>query len=211
MSRYQGFRVNGWTCNFTTFSASELTTIADIPGQIQRLWRSRGQLPGGGRKSGNFDAREAAEIMVRYDLSRLGVPPSETDEIGSAAAQIMLWFALLNSDGTCEVNGTQEDTANFLKRFQQDERIAGALTAEPKVQRYLWKAPGDKLSFATDIAKVIEAQGQWAMTFLDLEKSAFDLAEKAGKPLFSIDVSGDAIGRRVRRLTGQRPSLTVVK
>lgn len=149
--------------------------------------------------------------MVGYDLSRLGVPPSETNEIGSAAAQIMLWFALLNSDGTCEVNGTHEDTSSFLEHFAEDERIASALTAEPKVRRYLWKGPDEKLSFTADIAKVIGAQDQRAMTFIDLERSAFDLAKRAGKPLFSIDVSGDAIGRRVRRLTGQRAALTIVK
>ena len=207
MSRYAGFRVNGWTCNFTTFSASELTAMTGMSGPLVRLWRNRGQLPGGGRPEPTFSSRDVAEIMIRYDLSLFGVAPGQTAEIGCEAARYLLWFALLNMDGACEIVGTEDDCEQFLKQFEKDAGIANALVGlngKDSAFRYLVSQGRDDLVFLKaeeDLANTLDSR---RVFYIDLDRAAYDLMMQAQRPLYSIDVSGDAIGRRVRRLTGRQ-------
>lgn len=206
MSRYPGIRIgNGWGFEFAQFTSVEVCKIVGMSPALLRLWRSRGQVCGGGGKSGTFDSREAAELMIKFELSKHGVPPSESDEVSSAAAQIMLWFALLNCDGACEAIGSAKDADHFIERFRADHDVAARLTANPEVREYLVKIGAAVPEFRKELGpEMLEFATARSFTVISLSKAANDLAIAARRPLFTVDVSGDTAEPLVRRLTGYR-------
>lgn len=206
MSRYLGIRVgNGWGFEFAKFTSTETCDIVGMSPALLRLWRSRGQVSGGGGKSATFDAREVAELMIKYELSKFGVSPSDSGETSCKAAQIMLWFALLNSDGTCEAIGTEADTDRFIERFKTDHLVAAMLTGEPEFLQFIVKSSVGDLTFYKELTdELLAFNSTRSIYVVSLQKAALDLAIGARRPLFSVDVSGDTPERIVRRLTGYR-------
>lgn len=206
MSRYWGIRVgNGWGFKFAEFTSTEACNIVGMSPSLLRLWRSRGQVCGGGGKSGTFDVRELAELMIKYELSKFGVSPSDSGEVSCKAAQIILWFALLNSDGTCEAIGTEADTDRFIERFRNDESVAAMLTAEPEFYQFIVKSSEGDLRFYKELTdELLAFNSTRSIYVVSLQKAARDLAIGARRPLFTVDVSGDTSERIVRRLTGYR-------
>ena len=206
MSRYPGIRIgNGWGFEFAQFSSVEVCKIVGISPALLRLWRSRGQVCGGGGKCGTFNSRETAELMIKFELSKHGVPPSESDEVSSAAAQIMLWFALLNCDGACEAIGCAKDADNFIERFRADDEVAARLTDKPKVREFLVKIGSGIPEFRKELGpEMLEFATARSFSVISLPKAAHDLAIAARRPLFTVDVSGDTPEPMVRRLTGYR-------
>lgn len=205
------FHVHGWACSYSRFTSVELEAITGIPGPMQRLWRSRGQLPGEMSTRASFTTRDVADIMVRYDLSKLGFPPGDSSELAAEAAKTVLWYALLNADGAVEVTGSERNTADFLHQFHNDEKLAGLLCIEPQIMRYLVRIATAKPEFCNDLGNLIDNRGARSGAFLDLERAANDLVERAARPLFRIDVGNNGGRRPVRRLTQiSRPSLYLV-
>jgi len=194
----------------TLFGASDLAEISGMPMQMTRLWRSRGLLPERPRGRSIYSARDVAEIMVRYDLSRLGVPPSESSKIASAAADMVIWFALLSCDGACEVIGSAEAVEKFIAAFERNEKPVELISRVTNAFQFLVAAPSQKPEFVAQIEDLLRSRGVRAAMFIDLSQVALDLGENARRPLFSVrqlDKSKEA----VRRLTGQRtPYLRLV-
>ena len=186
------------------FGPSDLEKVSGMPKQIARLWRSRGLLPDHPRGRATYGTREVAEIMVRFDLSRLGVPPSVSREIAANAAQIVLWFALLNSDGACEVKGDESDVELFLAAFNRNEKVVDSISGTSDAFQFLVAFPSSEPEFATQIDNLFQSKSARAAMVIDLSQVALDLSEKVGRPLFSISSSCEA-ERMVRRLTGHRP------
>lgn len=210
MSRYPGIRIgNGWGFEFAQFTSAELCKIVGMPPALLRLWRSRGQVSCGGGKSGTFNSREVAELMIRFELSKHGVAPSLSDEMGCIAAQLMLWFALINHDGTCEAIGSEKDADNFIERFRADEEVAGMITGKPEIREFLVKIGTDNLKFQKELApELLQFREARSYSVISLSKAASDLALGARRPLFTVYVSGDTPEPIVRRLTGHRAKNT---
>jgi hypothetical protein len=206
MSRYWGIRVgNGWGFKFAEFTSMETCQIVGMSPALLRLWRSRGQVCGGGGKSGTFDAREVAELLIKYELSKFGVSPSNSGEVSCKAAQIMLWFALLNHDGTCEAIGTVADTDSFIERFRDDDSVAALLTDNPKFYQFIIMGSEGEPQFYKELTDdMLAFNSSRSICVISLQKAASDLALGARRPLFTVDVSGEGPEPRVRRLTGQR-------
>lgn len=188
-------------CELATFNGTELTAISGIPQALQRAWRSRGQLPGGSGRGAAFTALDVAEVHVRYQLSLNGVSPSESGAIGREAAGSVLLFGLLSFDGACEVRGDTQAVRRFLEAFAADERLATKIVGQPLVGGYLWRGDGGQLEIATDVVRRIEEKRFVSNFFLDLEVTASQMIERAGRPLFMIEVHGTTSDKRTRRLS----------
>lgn len=188
------------------FTPSELAAITGLSPEMQRVWRRRGQLPEGVGSPARFNATDAAELIVRYQLSRYGVSPSESADAGKRAAPLVLWFALLDADGACEVIGSEADVLSFLERFQEGHDLAAGLAGAATRARYVWRADGDELEFVSDLQDAGEAGEFLSGFFIDLSHAGTRLAAVAGRPLMTVELerSGGTQGKRVRRLTGQQ-------
>lgn len=204
MEKWKGFKAEHAEWSYANFSASELTAITGIPLPLQRAWRSRDQLPGGSGKSALFTSRDVAEIFVRYQLSLNGIAPGDSEQIGKAAAQVILYFALLSCDGACEVRGPAEDNARFLYCFEHEEGVAYEIAEKPEVKGFLWRGDGGALSLVPDVQRWMDEKRFAANFFLDLEVAALRFGELAGRPLVSIEMSPGSSERRFRRLTDGR-------
>lgn len=195
----------------TLFGPSDLAEISGMPMQITRLWRSRGLLPEQPRGRSRYSARDIAEIMLRYDLSRLGVPPSESLEIAVSAAEMVIWFALLNCDGTCEVTGEAEAVEKFMVAFDRNEKLVDSISGTANAFQFLVSVPPHKPEFVAEIDDLFQSRSVRAAMLIDLSQVALDLGKNARCPLFSVrqlDQSKNA----VRRLTGHRtPRLRLVR
>jgi hypothetical protein len=198
------FKEHGWIQTESTFSATELASISGMPLNLQRVWRSRGQLPGGSGKQARFSSRDVAEIMVRYHLALNGIPPGESVAIGRQAADQVLCFAVVNSDGACEVLGQSDDAEHFLALFKQDLSMAYELAGTSDLAGFLIRGDGGELMLVSDLAQLIHDRRFISGFFIDLDIAAEQLVERAGRPLFSINVSSGTFGRRIRRVTNGR-------
>lgn len=121
------------------------------------------------------------------------------------AAQIILWFALLNHDGTCEAIGTEADTDRFIEQFKEDDTPAALLTAKPEFYQFIVMGTDGEPRFCKELTDdMLAFSSSRSICVVSLQKAASDLALGAKRPLFTVDVSGDKPELRVRRLTGQR-------
>jgi hypothetical protein len=206
MARYQGIRVgNGWGFKLGEFTSTETCNIVGMSPALLRLWRSRGQVSAGTGKWPSFTARDVAELMIKYELSKFGVSPSDFGEVNCKAAQIILWFALLNHDGTCEAIGTEADTDSFVEKFKDDDTPAALLTAKPEFYQFIVMGTDGEPRFCKELTDdMLAFSSSRSICVVSLQKAASDLALGAKRPLFTVDVSGDKPEPRVRRLTGQR-------
>lgn len=188
------------------FTPSEVAEITGLSPEMQRVWRRRGQLPGGMRSPARFDATDAAELIVRYELSRYGVSPSESAALGRRAAPMVLCFALLDADGACEVVGPEPEVSGFLERFENGHRLAAGLAGAKTLAKYVWRADGDEVELVTDLQDAGMAGDFLSGFFVDLSRAGTRLAEVAGRPLITVEMESSE-GRtikRVRRLTRRR-------
>jgi hypothetical protein len=95
----------------TRFSPAELERMTGMPPGLQRLWRRRELLPLGEGRPARFSSQEAAEVLVRYTLSRQGVGPGDSAALAKNVASSVIWWALTGADGVCEVVGEQAATS----------------------------------------------------------------------------------------------------
>jgi hypothetical protein len=198
------FKEFGWVPGESSFSAAEVAAITGMPLNLQRVWRSRGQLPGGIGKQARFSSQDVAEILVRHHLALNGIPPSESDVIGRDAARQVLCFALMDSGGACEVLGLADHAQHFLQLFMDKAELAQELAGVSSIAQYLWRCEGGELMLVSDLANITDERRAISGSFVDLEVAADQLVERAGRPLFSINVSPGSYGRRVRRVTNGR-------
>jgi len=110
------------------FGASEVARLTGITQDRQRDWRRRGLLPAKAAGAhARFTALAVAQLMVRQNLSRLGVDLAETDEIAALSGFNVLSF------------GSQIPGAVDFEAGLSEAIIASAAEAinEPVAYRYL--------------------------------------------------------------------------
>lgn len=185
------------------FGPGELEDITGFPQHLQRLWRSRGHLSEKApHKRSQFNARDVAELYVRYLLAIYCVSPARSRSIGHKAAPMIFWAALLNTDGACEVIGPEDHVHRFLTAFQNDHGVAAELAnTEPEFSRFLWSGDGSTFDFAEESDEVFASNANHSYVFLDLEAMANTLGQRAGKPLVTVRFPLAPDERPVRKLT----------
>ena len=188
------------------FTPAELADMTGLSTDMQRVWRRRDQLPEGEGSPARFSAIDAAEVMIRYELSRFGVPPGDSAEVAKKAASMVLWFALLGADGACEVFGQERDVEQFLAEFADSHVLAAEMAGATTLARYIWRTDGDEVDFVSDLQEAGTFGDFLSGFFIDLEHAGTRMAEIAGRPLLTVEIEPieGQPGKRVRRLTGHQ-------
>lgn len=82
--------------------------------------------------------------------------------------------------------------------------LAHELAGTSDVAWFLIRGDGGELMLVSDLAQLIHDRQFISGFFIDLDIAAEQLVERAGRPLFSINVSSGTFGRRIRRVTNGR-------
>lgn len=172
------------------FSPGEVASITGLSADLQRVWRRRGHLPARSGSHASFDARDVAAIAVRHDLTRMGFAPPDTVEIGRLSAPIVLYFALLSSDGAAHLQGGFKRIAEITQRLIDDETLAMLISEVRKPRRYVLITEPPAWEFVDDAAATLSEERFPAMLVLDLALIGQRLVTQNPKPLFLIDVAG---------------------
>lgn len=199
-------RVDRYLCAFAEFKPGEVQKLTGMAPALQRLWKKRGQMPLGVGNPEPITARVVAEIYVRHQLGLGGLPPSESANIAAEAAPIVLWFALLNTEGACAVEGPKNEVAGFIDQFAYNHQLATQISgiSPEKAYRYLYRYGGKgSFQFAMDEKAVFGSSKFTLLSMLDLEEIGTLLGRRAGRPLMTVEISSDAVPRTMweRRLT----------
>lgn len=199
--------IANWTLTLNAVTPAETERASGLSVDLQRVWRRRGQLPDRVGPHARFDIFALAGVMVRYALTRRGVSPGDSLEIGAAAAPSVVWCALMHADGVCEVRGAVEDVDAFEAAYFEDaaliDRLAGV--SQHDAGRYLVAFDDEVPVLENEPGRAIEASGAETSYVVSLEVLGARLAERVGKPLLVAQV-GPAPGtaaesrRQVRRL-----------
>lgn len=174
---------------FNQLSPRELAQATGLSADLQRVWRRRGHLPVRNQSRAVFDAEDVAAIMVRYELSKLGVAPGDASLVSDVAAPILLYFVLLSSDFAFDIRGGLKRWAEIAEQFEEDDDIARRISGVSHAPRYLWSANLPEFQFVEDFAAILLAERYPAMLLLDLAVVGGNLAANSPKPLFLIDVA----------------------
>lgn len=195
-----------FTMSFSEFAPADVARITGLSGVQQRVWRSRGLLPAVDGAPARFSSLEAAALLARYELSKVGVSPSESNELGNLVAPLIVLFAILDGDGACEVRGAKGDVEHFLAAFRQDTALPMKLVEVTNVARFLWRGDGGEFSLTDEATSLSTNPNPLTVFFLDLEEGGRRFYDRAARPLITVDlpIHGSG-GPRVRRLTRPRP------
>lgn len=180
----------------------DVADISGLPPNLQRVWRRRGQIAPVEGTRARFTALEAAELMLRYEVSKAGVSPGESEDLGKLAGPLILYHALLDGDGAVEVTGPREHVEHFLAQFAEDTTLPMALAAVTEVKRFLFRADGGDFIVTDELQSLSSAESPLSGYFLDLEVAGRRLSDRAGRPLLSVELHApQATSPKVRRLT----------
>jgi len=183
-----------------------LAEVTGLSTELQRVWRRRDQLPVATGSPARFNAKDAAEVLVRYELSRNGLPPGESGALSAEVAPSVLWFALLSADGACEIFGEEATVTAFLEHFENSDEIARDIPGMGALSRFVWRADGGEMDITNDRQNMGEEGDYLSVFYMDLATAGVLLANRIGHPLVTVEMSmeGAPPGKRIRRLTGRR-------
>lgn len=192
-----------FSSQFARFSPAELERMTGMPPGLQRLWRRRELLPLGEGKPVRFNTDEAAEVLVRYALSRQGVGPGDSAVLAKNVVPSVVWWALVGADGACEVVGEQAAVERFLARFESDNGLSQEIACSTDAWRLIWRADGGDFKFARGADGIGAGEEHLSILYLDLSAAGVFMANRAGRPLVTVElpVPSPAASKRVRRLT----------
>lgn len=186
-------KIAGVPCELATFSASEVERMTGCPQQLQRLWRQRGFIPPTSSYHSRYDTWEVAQIAIRYQLTQVGQPVSETfTEETCKAAHVAMILALLCADGACEVIGKPFKVQRFLDKLNDPQLFNKPNTWE--WHRYFMSLDGKSFRLWSTPRP---PAGVLSFAVIDLARLGARMAEQAGKPLFTVRLDDDAGERRL--------------
>lgn len=123
--------------SFSEFSPSELAKATGLGADMQRVWRKRGHLPEKSGTRATFSCEEVLEIAIRYELSKLGVSPSVTDDAAKLGAPTLMLCTFFNERGALEIRGTFDGIAEISSKIDTVRAFFEDLTGGGFDQRYL--------------------------------------------------------------------------
>ena len=174
---------------FAEFKPSELFKLTGMSHTLQRVWKRRGQLPFGPGEAMPITPLAAAEIFVRHQLALIGLPPGESASMGRESAAIVLWHALVNTDGACEIFGPKEEVEALVQKCHASNFLASEMSgvSPDSAQRYLYRYDGSgKFDRAHDLPKIADQVIFATLTLFDLNHMGTLLGVRAGRPLLTV-------------------------
>jgi hypothetical protein len=115
-----------WMPRPAEFSIAEVEGVAGFSADTIRTWRKRGLLANAGRYE-KLDVVAVAALMIRKALVGHGLSPAATAGYGERYAPIVVFHAILDTPGVCEVRGSAEAIVEFEREFGDAWDLAAAL------------------------------------------------------------------------------------
>ena len=190
----------GWRLTYASYSAGEVARISGLSPDMQRVWRRRGYLPQVESGHARFRPAEVVEISIRYALSKLGVPPSESRAIHGNAISGALWSALINHHGSCEVIGSEKDVDAFLEDENWPDHALELVGCPANCNYLIWDDEGTT-RILNDPQEVF-ARRSVSIIAIDLEVVGARLMINGRKPIATLEAPLHGAARHVRRLSG---------
>lgn len=187
---------------------AELEEVTGLTPEMQRVWRSRGHLEKLTGTQARYTVRDAAQILIGYELSRWGLSPGRSMEIALKFASQVIQFALLNADGTCEVQGEKKDVEKFEKIFTnlRDSSLVDYLSGNEgnELVRCLVSWDHSEPEGSDQLPELEVVNGSISIQVLDIVQAGIRLAERVGRPLVKIEIGRKADWSRsaTRRVIG---------
>ena len=197
MIRFDEDVLTGCALTLASYSPRELAQISGLSTDMQRVWRKRGQLPPLASGHARFQPTEVIEISIRYTLSKLGVALADVPPIGSLPIKAVIYHALLNSDGACELVGSAPEVNLFVDEFEKDHGLAFALTGKPSCSNYLILDNDDRVRVLDDPRDVFDGMGA-SIIAIDLQVIGRHLVERGRKAIMTVEFRAIAGVRQVR-------------
>lgn len=201
MSRLFGGLLTGCSQTYASYSPGELAQISGLSTDMQRVWRKRGQLPPLASGHARYQPMDVIEISIRYALSKLGVALSDVPPIGSLPVKAVIYHALLNSDGACELIGPASKIDAFMDEFRENHELAMAVAGNPSHSNYLILDDQDRVRVLDDPQHVFDGMGA-SIIAIDLQVIAQRIMERGRKPIITVEFPAIGGMRQSRRLTG---------
>ena len=170
---------------FGMFSLAEFASIADMPVENIRVWRSRGHIGGGGGRGAKYPASEVAEAMFRYDLSRYGIPPSESVDIGYDCAGRILRYIMFNHADCCEVRGPADAVEHLREVHQNSDALTRLYYGAGTGDELLVRLNGGELEFMPSEGEDLHLRAYRSALVFNLQGYAAQLAKSSDKPIMT--------------------------
>ena len=201
MSRFADDALSRCSRTYAFYSPGELAQISGLSTDMQRVWRKRGQLVPLATGHARFKPTEVIEISIRYALSKLGISLADVPAIGPLPINAVIYHALLNCDGACELIGPAQEVNSFLDVFKEDHELALALSGMPSFSNYLILDDEDRVRVVDDPQHVFDGMGA-SIIAIDLQVVGRRLMERGRKAIMTVEFPARAGVCQVRRLTG---------
>lgn len=201
MSRLSDHALSRFTVSYASYSPGELAQISGLSADMQRVWRKRGHIVPLTSGHARFQPSEVIEISIRYALSKLGMSLTDVPPIDSLSISAVIYHALLNSDGACELVGPAQQVNSFLEEFHGDHGLAFALAGKPSSSNYLILDDEDRICVIDDPQDVFHRMGA-SIIAINLQEIGRRLAERGKKAIMTVEFPATVGARQVRRLTG---------
>lgn len=125
----------------------------------------------------------------------------EAVAIGSQAAPTVLYFALLNGDGACQITATLAQAEKFVADFADGNRLSLALSGCEDESRFICATSLRELCRISDITPVFGEETRTSMLVIDLMVLGTTLANRAPRALVNVVGPSLVAERTVRKLT----------
>lgn len=158
---------------------------------MQRVWRKRGHLPSLTDARAKFDVFQAAQVMLLQALAARGIPPSKGMNTAKKFGNLILFAALLDGEGSCEVTGPKEAVEEFVRAYGLDTSIISELAraevnaVPPYLVAYDEEAPVLAAALPDEEGHHIAATG----AFFNLVALGLRFSARLGKPLVCVRVT----------------------
>lgn len=185
------------------FILTEVEALSGLTAETVRSWRRKGYLPPI-KAYAKITVTELAALVIRKRLTNYGFGPAESQHVEDRHAPLLLYYAVFETVGSCEVRGTPQALLQFESEFDGGEGLAKEVAGvEGSAATVLVSIDGSELvAEAAEALDIGEDSGDGY--FINLRGLGRQLGAAAGKPLVKIQLPVPD-GDRSRQLTRRFP------
>lgn len=180
-----------WRTTYAELTPAELGQVAGVPPELQRVWRKRGHLPSLNDARARFDVFLACEVILLQALALRGIPPSGGASTAKKYSHLILFAALIDGEGSCEVVGPRDAVEAFVRAYEIDTTIIAQLAKSTfsTVLPYLVALDDQPPVLAPRLPDEEGHHVAASGAFVNLMALGLRLSARFGKPLVHVDVS----------------------
>lgn len=180
------------TIIYAELSPADVGVVADVPPDLQRVWRKRGFLPELKGARASFDVFEAAALMVRQVLARRGESPSQTAAVAAQAAPYVILAALMDAEGSLEVVGPHAEVDAFVSEYLMHHKLIMAIAKTPDVNKpYLVALDNHDPTLSNNPANGLDYPDVESVFIVNLHALGLHFATRFGKPLVRVEIQSE--------------------